>query len=133
MPLICVHVKEPTLKQAVIDEIRRLDASAELDDYENSELNDKAVQTAFWIDTEIPYWEVEQLTGVADAIREGDVCSCGSGERKDELLDARGIYCCSYCSSCEVEKRAQYRTEVLEDSCYEVDEQIEAEYEDDLK
>jgi len=128
MPLICVHVKEPALKQAVIDEIRRLDTSATLDDHENSELNDKAVLTAFWIDTEIPYWEVERLSGVADAIRERDVCSCGSGERKEELDDARGIYCCSYCSSCEAEKRARYRPEVLESPSYEADEQIELDY-----
>ena len=93
MPLICVHVKEPALRQAVIDEIKRLDSSAALDDHENSQFNDKALLTTFWIDTEIPYWEVEALSGVADAIRDRDVCSCGSGERKDELLDARGIYC----------------------------------------
>lgn len=133
MPLICVHVKEPALRQAVIDEILRLDTTAELDSSENAELNEKAVLTTFWIDTEIPYWEVEKLTGVADAIRERDVCSCGSGKRKDDLEDARGIYCCFYCEDCEKEKRARYRPEVLEDSCYEAGEQIEPEYEDGLR
>ena len=128
MPLICVHVKEPALKQAEIDEIRRRDTSAEIEDHENSELNDKAVPTTFWIDTEISFWDVEQIAGVTDAILAHDVCSCGSGERKDELVDARGIFCCYYCDACEKEKRAKYRTEVLEDSDYQCDEQIETDY-----
>jgi len=131
MPLICVKVKEPALRQAVIDEIKRLDLSATIDTSEP--LNDIVALTTFWIDTDIPYWEVEKLSGVADAIRERDVCSCGSGERKDELVDARGIYCCSYCPSCEAEKRARYRPEVLENPSYEADEQIEPEYEDGLR
>jgi hypothetical protein len=130
MPLVCVRVKEPAFKQTVFDEIKRRDPNATLDTTE--QLSDAAAQTAFWIDTEIPYWDVEVLTGVADAIKERDVCSCGSGERKDDFLDARGIFCCYYCSACEKEKRAQYRVEVLENSNYEVDEQIEPEYKDDL-
>jgi len=125
MPLICVHVKEPALRQAVIDEIKRLDPNAALDTME--QLSDAAALTTFWIDTEIPYWDVEVLTGVADAIKERDVCSCGSGERKNELVDARGIFCCYYCSVCEKEKRAQYRTEVRDDPDYQCDEPIEPE------
>lgn len=128
MPLICVHVKEPALKQAVIDEIRWRDTSAELDGDEGSKLHYTAVPTTFWIDTEIPHWEVEQIGGVTDAVLSYNVCSCGSGERRDELRDARGIFCCFYCSACEAEKRGRYRTEVLEDSDYQCDEQIEADY-----
>ena len=131
MSLICVKMLEPERRQAVIDEIKRLDLSATIDTSEP--LNDIVALTTFWIDTDIPYWEVEKLSGVADALRDRDVCSCGSGERKDELLDARGIYCCSYCPSCEAEKRARYRPEVLENPSYEADEQIEPEYEDGLR
>jgi len=122
MPLICVHVKEPALKQAVIDEIRRRNYSAELNSRENSGLHYAAIPTTFWIDTEIACWDVESIEGVREAVLAPNVCSCGSGERKYGLVDARGIFCCFYCSACEAEKRAQYRTEVL------CDEQIESDY-----
>jgi hypothetical protein len=122
--LTCVKVKEPALRQIVIDEIKRRDSSATLDPEGNPVL--------FWIDSEIPYWEIEQIEGVQDAILARNACPCGSGEFKEELVDARGIFCCYYCSKCEKEKRAQYRVEVLENSSYEVDEQIEPEYKDDL-
>ena len=109
----------------------RLDPNAALDTME--QLSDAAALTTFWIDTEIPYWDVEVLTGVADAIKERDVCSCGSGERKNELVDARGIFCCYYCDDCEQEKRARYRTDVLEDSDYVANEEIEPDYDDGMR
>jgi hypothetical protein len=58
-------------------------------------------------------------------------CSCGSGRTREELLDARGIFCCYVCPSCEAEKRRDlawrvqhqlggpYRPEVLSDPGYE--------------
>jgi hypothetical protein len=54
-------------------------------------------------------------------------CTCGSGKWPEELVDARGIFCCYVCPDCEQEKRAKYRTDVLEDSNYYVDEPIEPE------
>jgi len=56
-----------------------------------------------------------------------NTCSCGSGKERDALYDARGIFCCYYCDDCEQEKRSRYRTEVLEDSSYVANEEIEPE------
>ena len=56
-----------------------------------------------------------------------ELCPCGSGEYKEALYDARGIFCCYYCSKCEAEKRNRYRQDIFENSNYECDEQIEAE------
>jgi len=56
------------------------------------------------------------------------ICNCGSGKESEELLDARGIYCCRICDECEEERRARYRADVLENPNYECDEQIEADY-----
>jgi len=52
-------------------------------------------------------------------------CTCGSGLSFDRLYDARGIYCCRYCPECESTQRSKYRLDVLEDSNYECDEEIE--------
>lgn len=52
-------------------------------------------------------------------------CTCGSGEHRRELFDARGIFCAFVCDTCEDEKRAYYRADVLEDPDYWADEDIE--------
>ena len=53
-------------------------------------------------------------------------CPCGSKEYPDSLYDARGIFCCYYCSKCEKEQKGKYRVEVLEDSNYDsFDDRIE--------
>lgn len=55
------------------------------------------------------------------------LCSCGSGLERDELYDARGIFCTFMCAKCEKEKRAHYRAEIFDDPNYEADEPIEPE------
>ena len=53
-------------------------------------------------------------------------CTCGSGEFPQELSDARGIFCCYYCSKCEKKQKSKYRPEVLTDANYDtMGEQIE--------
>lgn len=50
-------------------------------------------------------------------------CTCGSGNEGRELYDARGIYCGITCTSCKREDT--YRKDVMKNSNYEADEQIE--------
>jgi hypothetical protein len=52
-------------------------------------------------------------------------CRCGSGEWREALHDARGIFLDYCCTACEQRVRAKYRIEVLEDPAYECDEPIE--------
>ena len=52
-------------------------------------------------------------------------CSCGSGKPRDDLSDARGIFCCFTCEDCEQTKRDKYRPEIFEDNQYDADEAIE--------
>jgi hypothetical protein len=52
-------------------------------------------------------------------------CPCGSGEYPEAQHDARGIFLCYTCDKCEKEKLSHYRSEVLTDSQYDCDEQIE--------
>lgn len=59
--------------------------------------------------------------------KEAKLCPCGSGEYREELHDARGIFCCFYCSKCEEEKKARYRPDVLTDPDYWHDEPIDEE------
>lgn len=54
-------------------------------------------------------------------------CSCGSGEPKEPLYDARGIFVTYVCDKCRKEKMSQYRPEIFDDSDYEHDEPIEPE------
>jgi len=54
-------------------------------------------------------------------------CPCGSGKYREELHDARGIFCCFYCEDCEKEKRSRYRQDVLDDPNYWHDEPIDEE------
>ncbi len=55
-------------------------------------------------------------------------CPCGSGEYPDAQYDARNIFLCYTCDKCEKEKLSHYRPEVLANSQYEADEQIEEDY-----
>ena len=52
------------------------------------------------------------------------LCMCGSGQPRDSLYDARGIFCCYVCDICKLSKASRYRIEVLEDSDYDCDEEI---------
>ena len=54
-------------------------------------------------------------------------CWCGSGARRVERLDARGIFLCYACDQCWPQKRLGYRPEVLTDPSYETYEPVEDE------
>ena len=54
-------------------------------------------------------------------------CTCGSGEPRRELVDARGIFCTFVCDQCEDRKRATYRPDIFTDSDYPADERIDEE------
>ena len=55
-------------------------------------------------------------------------CSCGSGEPRFEVYDARGIFVSFVCNECEEEKIKGYRPEIFENSNYWHDEPIEDDY-----
>jgi len=55
------------------------------------------------------------------------LCNCGSGKAREELCDARGIFCSYVCPNCEKETRSRYRLDVMTNPSYEADEPIEAE------
>jgi len=49
---------------------------------------------------------------------------CHRGERR-QLFDARGIFCCYVCDTCEERKRRVYRMEIFTDPNYSHDEPID--------
>ena len=53
------------------------------------------------------------------------LCLCGSGQSRQSLFDARGIFCCYVCEICKVSKASRYRIEVLEDPTYDHDEPLD--------
>ena len=53
------------------------------------------------------------------------LCSCGSGQSRYDLTDARGIFCCYVCDICKPSKASRYRIEVLEDPNYDHDELLD--------
>lgn len=56
-----------------------------------------------------------------------NTCSCGSGLVREAHHDARGIFLCYACLSCQKEKLSHYRSDVLTDPDYWHDEPIEEE------
>lgn len=54
-----------------------------------------------------------------------NACRCGSGEPREELLDARGIFVSYVCSHCGPDVKRSYRPEIFTNSNYEADEAIE--------
>lgn len=52
-------------------------------------------------------------------------CPCGSGLDSYWNHDARGIPLCRTCERCHRAKMSRYRPDVLTDSQYETDEQID--------
>lgn len=54
-------------------------------------------------------------------------CSCGSGNTKYALYDARGIFCTYVCEACEECKREQYDPRTFTDYS-NVEEQIDDDY-----
>jgi hypothetical protein len=57
--------------------------------------------------------------------RKANLCGCGSGLVREAHHDARGIFLCYACLSCEREKLSHYRSDVLTDPDYWHDEPIE--------
>ena len=53
------------------------------------------------------------------------LCLCGSGQPRESLFDARGIFCCYVCDICKLSKASRYRIEVLESPNYDHDEEID--------
>lgn len=53
------------------------------------------------------------------------LCPCGSGQPREELRDARGMFCTFICDRCEREKRGRYRADVFDDPQYPADEPID--------
>ena len=56
------------------------------------------------------------------------LCNCGSGLSSFWANDARGIPLTRVCEDCRESKLSKYRPEVLEDSNYKADEEIEPDY-----
>jgi len=52
-------------------------------------------------------------------------CSCGSGEYKRAVFDARNIFVTYVCDKCEDSKLAPYREEIFNNPSYHTDEPIE--------
>jgi hypothetical protein len=55
------------------------------------------------------------------------LCPCGSGLPREELVDARGIFCAFVCARCRAKKKAGYRPDIFTDSNYWTDEPVEEE------
>jgi hypothetical protein len=54
-------------------------------------------------------------------------CSCGSGNYPRAINDARGIFLCFACDTCERDKLGRFRPDVLTDPVYWHDEPIDDE------
>jgi hypothetical protein len=54
-------------------------------------------------------------------------CPCGSGLERDELYDARGIFCCYTCDRCHKRQSDKYRADIFTDANYWHDEPIDEE------
>ena len=54
-------------------------------------------------------------------------CPCGSGELREEVHDARGIFVAFVCDRCRAERLRGYRREIFTDPSYEASEPIEPE------
>jgi len=52
-------------------------------------------------------------------------CNCGSGEPREEVCDARGIFVTFVCDKCREEKLSGFRPEIFDNPNYECDEAIE--------
>lgn len=52
-------------------------------------------------------------------------CTCGSGQDRRALYDARRIFAAYICDVCEREKRRRFRAEIFTDAGYDADEPID--------
>ena len=53
------------------------------------------------------------------------ICSCGSGQYRYELTDARGIFISYVCDECVDKTMAHYRPEIFQDLKYEANEPVD--------
>ena len=120
--LYAVRTKSADMKQAVINDITSSDP--------NAKIHPEGNPVTFWVSTILGWQELLNTPGVLDIVSSQDTCPCGSGELKEALHDARGIFCCYVCPKCEQTQRAKYRTDVLENSDYVANEEIEPEYDE---
>lgn len=58
-------------------------------------------------------------------------CDCGSGEIREEVCDARGLFVAYCCDRCKGERLAGFRPEIFSDGDYDCDEPIEPDWEYD--
>lgn len=56
------------------------------------------------------------------------LCFCGSMKPKSAEYDARGIFLTYVCDACRADQLSHYRPDVLTNSRYEADEQIDEDY-----
>ena len=54
-------------------------------------------------------------------------CACGSGELREEVTDARGIFVAYVCDKCRKDKLSGFRSEIFDNPNYFTDEPIELE------
>lgn len=73
------------------------------------------------------WWKIAQLEEeeTLKKIAQANKCNCGSGLEAEELVDARGIFCCMVCSRCKKSQMAKYRPEIFENANYWADEPID--------
>jgi len=74
----------------------------------------------FYFERLDPEYEAE-----CDRLQYSTLCSCGSGEPRWILTDARGIPVGYVCNACVEEKKSHYRPEIFTDSNYYADEDID--------
>lgn len=54
-----------------------------------------------------------------------DCCACGSGDQRQPLHDARGLFVSYVCDGCVEDVKSHYRPEIFTDSSYESFEPID--------
>lgn len=59
------------------------------------------------------------------AVPTGKACNCGSGEPRQEVNDARGIFVAFVCSKCRARKLKGYRRDIFTDPNYPTTEPID--------
>jgi hypothetical protein len=55
------------------------------------------------------------------------LCNCESGEQREAVYDAKGIFVAYVCHKCRKQKLKGYRPEIFTDSGYECDELVDPE------
>lgn len=72
----------------------------------------------------MPNQQMNEVDFELDQIKKG-LCTCGSGEPREAIYDARGIFVTYACDRCRKEKLKGYRKDIFTDANYECDEEID--------